>query len=151
MPDKLLQLFWRVGEVSARPRCIAALTGSHAGVQFMKEEGPQPDEISYNAALNVCGAAGQPRAAETLLREMRSHGLEPGVVAYGAVLDACAKAADVGRARAGLAAMEAAGVPPNVVAYTSAMDACVRDGSDEALSMVLPLALGCSVVSGMLG
>lgn len=102
----------------------------------MRESGPRPDAISYNAALNVCGCAGQPGAAQALLQEMRSRGFAPSVVSYGALLDACAKAADVPRARRVLAGMEAAGVAPNVVAYTSVMDACVRDGSAASLRVV---------------
>lgn len=107
-------------------------------MQFMRESGPRPDAISYNAALNVCGCAGQAGAAQALLQEMRGHGFPPSVVSYGAVLDACAKAADVPRARRVLAGMEAAGVAPNVVAYTSVLDACVRDGSAASLHLVRP-------------
>lgn len=112
--------------------------GADAGscMQFMKDAGPPPDLISYNAALCGCGRAGQPHAAEALLREMRGRGLPPDAASYGAVLDACAKARDVPRARRVLSRMEAAGVAPNAVAYTCVLDACVRDGSEGSLAMV---------------
>lgn len=105
-------------------------------LQFMRDEGLEPDIYTYNSAMNVCGHHGRPEAAQLLLRHMLAGGLQPDVYSYSCVLDAYAKACRVDDALRVLQEMAKADVSPNVVAYTSVMEACLRAGGSCTLTMV---------------
>jgi pentatricopeptide repeat protein len=112
---------------------------TRAQMQFMRESGPRPDKMTYNAILHVCGRCGHASVGEKLLRDMRHNRLEPDIYSYCCLLDACAKEADVKRAQRVLGEMTTYGLTPNVFAFTSLMDACIRDGRQHVLQLVRTL------------
>lgn len=103
--------------------------------------------MSFNAAIDACGRAGQWRAALSLLDKMSSAGVPRGTITYNAVIAACGKGKEWARAVSLLHEMLArqaktdgdlAPVPmADVVSYSAAIDACVRAGEwEEAIALV---------------
>ena len=57
----------------------------------MPRRGPEPDVVTYNAAISACRKAHQPERALEVLAEMQGRGLEPSVITYNAAIKACGK------------------------------------------------------------
>ena len=55
----------------------------------MERDGVQPNTISYNCMINVCGAAESIPAALQLFEEMCEKGVKPSVITYNSLIKAC--------------------------------------------------------------
>jgi len=57
----------------------------------VKQQGLEPDVITYNAAISACEKGSRTDTALDLLAEMKQRGVEPNVITYSAVISACEK------------------------------------------------------------
>eukprot|EP00953_Heterococcus_sp_UTEX-ZZ885_P001475 1321-Heterococcus_DN1.PRE.2 len=89
----------------------------------MKAVGLQPNEISYNSAINACSKGGQHVLAIKLLSDMKAEGLKPNEIGYTAVIDACKNTGNWQLVPDLLQQMIADGLMPGTVTYTAAVDA----------------------------
>lgn len=107
-------------------------------------------QVSFNAAIDACGRAGQWRAALSVLDRMSLAGVSPGTITYNAVIAACGKGKEWSRATTLLEQMRAEhsyeeqvdrgmlrGPPPDVVSYGATMYACFSAAKwNEALAVL---------------
>lgn len=100
-------------------------------LQRMTQEGPQPDEFSYTAAISACAHARDAETALQLLRGMSSVGLSADGAAYGAAMDALIRSDRLAEAFELLQPMQAEGVPVTVDVWTHLLAGCYRTGDLE--------------------
>ena len=64
----------------------------------MRQQGLQPNVITYNSVISACEKGGKAESALQLFYEMRQQGLQPNVIFYTAVISACGKGGKAERA-----------------------------------------------------
>lgn len=100
-------------------------------VHKLKEQGLEPNYVTYTGMIQAYGTAGDSESAMRCFEEMESKGLAASEVEYGATLGACGKSGDYARAAELLLKMDTARVEPHVGHFTSLMLSCSssKDGA----------------------
>lgn len=125
----------------------------------MKDEGIQPNVVTFSAVINACASASAQLAKQNedgdrsveiddvklpmlkalqLLDAMRAptSSINPNIVTYNAAIRACAEGLNLEGAFKLLRQLEDDGLEPTIVTYGSLMTACERAGNIEAASKV---------------
>ena len=100
-------------------------------LSFMSAQGVNPSLVSFNAALETCGRAGQVDAAFFVLEQIWRYGLQADVVTFTSLINACSRVHQVDRAFAVLYSMNEWGVSPNCITYNALLHACACCGDYE--------------------
>jgi len=86
-----------------------------------------PDEISYNAAISACAAAGKSREALEVLEEcVKDENVSPNIYIYTNAIRACAKGGNTQTALDLLGEVRKKGLEVDSYCYTAVMDACTK-------------------------
>ena len=101
---------------------------AHTQSRDMRQQGLQPDVVTYGALITALAKADQPAQALVGLRAMRQQGLQPDVVTYSALINAFAEANQPSRALEVLKEMRQQGRQPDSLTYNSLISGC-----DEAM------------------
>ena len=97
----------------------------------------EPDQVSFNIAIDACGKARQLQSAFYYLGEMRAAGWPPTVSTYTSLIDACGKCRMLDYAEGLLEQMQLEGVSPNSCTYTALVKAsCMAGDRSRALRVV---------------
>lgn len=125
----------------------------------MKDEGVQPNVVTFSAVINACASASAQFNKNTeegdrsvdmndvklpmlkalkLLDAMRAptSSIKPNIVTYNAAIRACAEGMNLEGAFKLLKQLKEDGLEPTIVTYGSLMTACERVGNVEAASKV---------------
>ena len=97
----------------------------------MKNNGIEPDVISYSATISACEKGGQWEKALQLFQEMRTNGIEPNVISYGATISACEKGGQWDKAMHIFKDMKTHGIEPNIINYSAIIGACFNSRKYE--------------------
>ena len=84
-------------------------------LERMQAAGVAPNVVSYSAAMNACGKAGQWEKALALLEEMPANGATPDLYCHSIAINACGKAGDVERVMKLFTQMQERGLQPDEV------------------------------------
>eukprot|EP00611_Tribonema_gayanum_P029574 TRINITY_DN7957_c0_g1_i2.p1 TRINITY_DN7957_c0_g1~~TRINITY_DN7957_c0_g1_i2.p1 ORF type:complete len:566 (-),score=111.39 TRINITY_DN7957_c0_g1_i2:274-1971(-) len=99
----------------------------------------QPDVITYGAALDALGRAGddQSEKALGLLRGMSKHGIRPDLICYSSAAHACAKGGRYKVALQLLEEMTLQGLQPDATIINTTMAACAKAGQASTAMKLL--------------
>ena len=97
-------------------------------LEQMKEEGLQPNEVTYSTLMDICGKGGQPSNAMELFEQMKEEGLQPNVVTYNSLMDICAKGGHPSKAMELFEQRKEEELQPNVVTYSTLIIGCFEIG-----------------------
>ena len=93
----------------------------------MTNQGVEPNEFVFGAAIDACARTGQYKHAILLLSEMEeTYGVKPNLKCFSAAISACEKAAKWEEAVKLLRKMSEKGVDPDVISYNSVISACEK-------------------------
>ncbi|CAI5505156.1 unnamed protein product [Closterium sp. Naga37s-1] len=96
---------------------------------LMKEEGCEPNVVTYNALIHAHAKQGSGVDKVTaLFDEMTARGVEPDAITYNTLINVCVRCRDVERALTVFNTMRQAGFSPNVITYTSLVDGLGKTG-----------------------
>ncbi|KAL2636275.1 hypothetical protein R1flu_007754 [Riccia fluitans] len=106
--------------------------------RLMKEEGIEPDKVTYSTMVAGCSKAlGGFYKAQELVKEMRERGFRLDSVMYGALINVCAANHMTEEARVTFEEMQAAGFTPNLFHYSSLLNSYALTAKHEEAEKVL--------------
>ena len=105
----------------------------------MKENGPNPDIVSYNTILRYYCRRGDFRAVATQVRELTSAGLVGDVFTFSTILSALLKVGREDATQMMVHLMEKQGVKPNVATYSAIIDQQMREQNEKNFHAALRL------------
>ncbi|KAL3677547.1 hypothetical protein R1sor_027495 [Riccia sorocarpa] len=148
--DKALQAFTHLTDPDIRSNvfvwnsvlsvlvCNARVDKAFHYFRLMKEEGVEPDRITYSTMIAGCSKAlGGYYRAQELVNEMRERGFRLDSVMYGALINVCAANHMTEEARLTFEEMQAAGFVPNLFHYSSLLNSYALKGKHEEAEQVL--------------
>lgn len=112
----------------------------------MKEEGPQPNIVTYNVIIDLYGKKG--RSWETILElfdEMTAQGIRPDEYTYNTAITACASGSLCEEAKELFSQMKVSNCSPDRVTYNALLDVYGKAGwHDEAANVLKEMeSAGC--------
>jgi len=96
-----------------------------------------PNIQVYNAAIRVCGEAGDPKRAFKLLEEVEEAGIERTEITYGSLMTACQRVGDIQSASKVFRKLKEDGIVPNEIIYGAAISCCRKSKQSERALLLL--------------
>lgn len=114
--------------------------------KHMKDEGPQPNIVTYNVIIDLYGKKG--RSWENILElfeEMKAQGIRPDEYTYNTAITACASGSLCEEAKELFTQMKASNCTPDRVTYNALLDVYGKAGwHDEAVNVLKEMeSAGC--------
>lgn len=96
-----------------------------------------PNIQVYNAAIRVCGEAGDLKGAFKLLEEVQEAGIDRTEITYGSMMTACQRVGDIQRASKVFRMLKEDNIVPNEIIYGAAISCCRKSKESERALLLL--------------
>ena len=96
---------------------------------MLKEEGIEPNEITFNSLIDACAQIGDIDRANRWFRCMGTNGIEPNIITVSAMLNACAKSKDAVSWELAVAFfrdMSKKSIQPDEITFASMLNVCAN-------------------------